>query len=108
MHTFLEEAEDFLTAGANVPSALDMATNILIATLITFIIFRIALCFIVIKFKALSYNMVKHKYEKSLSNVLYISNGNHVILTDDDLTMIRREIDPSRIKIIEDNTNEND
>lgn len=109
MHTFLEETADFLTAGANTPSVLDMATNILITTLITFILFRVALCFVVVKFKALSYSMVKHNYEKSLSNVLYISNGNHVDLTDEDLTMIRREIDPSHIKFMgDDGINEKD
>ena len=76
----------------------------LIATIFTFIIFRTILCFIVVKYKALSYSRVKQNYEKSLSNVLYISNGNRVNLTDEDIAMIRREIDPSRIQLIGDDT----
>ncbi len=82
-----------------------MVTDIMTALIITEVIVGVILCIFVPLFKPHIYKVIKERHERDITKVMFLTKGKFINLSDDDVTMIRQEVDNTRIKRIGEDNN---
>lgn len=83
----------------------NMISDIMTAFIITEVIVGIILCIFVPLFKPHIYKVIKERHEREIVKVMFLTKGKFVNLSDDDVAMIRQEVDNTRIKRIGEDNN---